>query len=94
MPTIQIKNVSERVHRQLKSQAANSGVSLQQYMLNLVCRQADIVTIEEKGARKRAEAIAYGEADVDSTMIVQIIREEREARERSLLANWRKQQRN
>ena len=87
MPTIQIKNVPERVHRQLKSQAAISGMSLQQYMLDLVCQQADTVTIEEMIARKRAEAIAYGEVNVDPNIIVQVIREEREARERSLLTD-------
>lgn len=86
MPTIQIKNVPERVHRQLKSRAANSGMSLQPYMLDLVCRQAEIVTIEEMIARKRAEAIAYGEVHVDRDLIVEVIRDERESRERSLPA--------
>ncbi len=87
MPSIQIKHVPEEVHCQLKSQAVNSGKSLQQYMLNLVCRQADFVTIEEMIARKRAEAIAYGEIHLDRDMIVEIICDEREARERSLPAN-------
>lgn len=87
MPTIQIKGVPDRVHRRLKSQAANSGRSLQQYMLDLVCRQADIVAIEEMIARNRAEAIAYGEVHIDPNMIVEIIRNEREARERSLPTN-------
>lgn len=86
MPNIQIQNVPERVHRQLRSQAANSGMSLQHYMLDLVCRQASIVTIDEMIARKRAEAIAYGEVHIDRDLIVEVIRDERESRERSLPA--------
>ncbi len=77
----------EEVHLKLKSQAVNSGKSLQQYLLDLVCRQADIVSIEEMIARKRAEAIAFGEVHLDRDMIVEVIRDEREARERSLPAN-------
>ena len=65
MATIQIKHVPDDVHRKLRTRAANSGKSLQQYMLEMACRQADIVTMEEMIARKRAEAIAYGEVDVD-----------------------------
>lgn len=79
MPAIQIKHVPEEVHRRLKSQAANSGKSLQQYMLDLACRQADIVTIEEMIARMRAEAIEFGERSVDRDLIVEIIRADRES---------------
>lgn len=84
MPTFQIKHVPEEVHRRLKSQAANSGKSLQQHMLDLACRQADIITIEEMIARKRAEAIAYGEVNLDPNTIVEVIRYEREARDWTL----------
>ena len=52
---------------------------MQQYMLDVVCRQADIATIEELIARKRAEAIAYGEVSLDRDMIVEIIRADRES---------------
>ena len=79
MATIQIKHVPDEVHRKLRTRAANSGQSLQQYMLEMACRQADIVTMEEMIARKRAEAIAYGETSVDRDLIVEIIRADRES---------------
>ena len=79
MATIQIKHVPDDVHRKLRTRAANSGKSLQQYMLDVVCRQADIATIEELIARKRAEAIAYGEVSLDRDMIVEVIRADRES---------------
>lgn len=79
MATIQIKHVPDDVHRKLRTRAANSGRSLQQYMLDMACRQADIVTMEEMIARKRAEAIAYGETNVDRDLIVEIIRADRES---------------
>ena len=79
MATIQIKHIPDEVHRKLRTRAAISGKSLQQYMLEMVCRQADIVTMEEMIARKRAEAIAYGETSVDRDLIVEIIRADRES---------------
>ena len=79
MATIQIKHVPDDVHRKLRTRAANSGKSLQQYMLDVVCKQADIVTIEEMIARKRADAIAYGETSIDRDLVVEIIRADRES---------------
>lgn len=79
MATIQIKHVPDEVHRKLRTRAANSGKSLQQYMLEMACRQADIVTMEEMIARKRSEAIAYGEVDLDPDLIVEIIRADRDS---------------
>lgn len=79
MATIQIKHVPDEVHRKLRTRAANSGKSLQQYMLDMACRQADIVTMEEMIARKRTEAIAYGEVDLDPDLIVEIIRADRDS---------------
>ena len=79
MATIQIKHVPDDVHRKLRIRAANSGKSLQQYMLDVVCKQADIVTIEEMIARMRAEAIEFGERSVDRDLIVEIIRADRES---------------
>ncbi len=48
-------------------------------MLDVVCKQADIVTIEEMIARMRAEAIEFGERSVDRDLIVEIIRADRES---------------
>ena len=79
MATIQIKHVPDDIHRKLRTRAANSGKSLQQYMLEMACRQADIVTMEEMIARKRSEAITYGEVDLDPDLIVEIIRADRDS---------------
>lgn len=80
MATIQIKHVPDEVHRKLRIRAANSGKSLQQYMLDMACRQADIATMEEMIARMRAEAIEFGETSVDPDLIVEVIRAERDSR--------------
>ena len=80
MATIQIKHIPDDVHRKLRTRAASAGQSLQQYMLDVVCRQAEIATIEELMARKRAEAIAFGEIDLDPELIVEVIRTERDSR--------------
>ena len=79
MATIQIKHVPDEVHRKLRTRAANSGKSLQQYMLDMACRQADIATMEEMIARMRSEALAYGEVDLDPDLIVEIIRADRDS---------------
>ena len=53
---------------------------MQNYMLEVVCKQADIVTIEEMLARKRAEALAFGAVEVNRDLIVEIIRNDRDSR--------------
>lgn len=80
MATIRIKQVPADVHRRLRTSAAGAGQSLQQYMLDTVCRQADIASAEELLARKRVEVLAYGELDIDPEMIVEIIRADRDSR--------------
>ncbi len=79
MATIQIKHIPDDVHRKLRVRAAASGQSLQQYMLDAVCRQADLASAEELLARKRVEALAHGQPDLDSQLIVDIIRADRES---------------
>ena len=80
MATIQIKHIPDDVHRKLRIRAASAGQSLQQYMLDAVCRQADHASAEEMLARKRAAALAHGESDLDPDLIVEIIRADRESR--------------
>lgn len=80
MATIQIKQVPEDVHRKLRIRAAGAGQSLQQYMLDAVCKQADLASAEELLARKRVEVLAHGELDIDPEMIVEIIRADRYSR--------------
>ena len=79
MATIQIKHVPEAVHRKLRIRAAAAGRSLQQYMLDAICRQADLASAEEMLARKRVEALSHGETHLDSSTIVEIIRSDRES---------------
>ena len=79
MATIQIKHIPDDVHRKLRVRAAAAGQSLQQYMLDAVCRQADLASAEELLARKRVEALAHGQSDLDSQLIVDIIRADRES---------------
>ena len=80
MATIQIKQVPPEVHRKLRIRAAREGQSLQQYMLDAVCKQADIASAQELLARKRVEVLGHGESDLDQELIVEIIRAERESR--------------
>ena len=77
MSTIQIKHVPEDVHRRLRVRAAAAGQSLQQYMLDAVCKQADFASAEELLAYKRVEALAHGDADLDRQLIVEVIRADR-----------------
>ena len=79
MATIQIKHVPDEVHEKLQRRAATAGQSLQQYMLDAVCREAEMAAVEELLAVKRVEALAYGEFDLDPDMIVEIIRADRES---------------
>lgn len=79
MATIQVKHVPEDVHRKLRIRAAATGQSLQQYMLDAVCRQADLASAEELLARKRVEALVHGDADLDPQLIVEVIRADRES---------------
>ncbi|MCE2512373.1 MAG: hypothetical protein J4F50_07425 [Acidimicrobiia bacterium] len=79
MATIQIKHVPEDIHRKLRIRAAAAGQSLQQYMLDAICRQADLASAEELLARKRVEALADSATHLDPSMIVETIRADRES---------------
>ncbi|MCY4632839.1 MAG: hypothetical protein OXE75_18420 [bacterium] len=79
MATIQIRHVPSDVHTKLRVRAASGGQSLQQYMLDVILKHADLPTAEELLARRRAQALALGETDLDPEMIVEIIRADRES---------------
>ena len=79
MATIQIKHVPDEVHEKLQRRAADSGQSLQQYMLEAVCREAELASMEELLARQRADALIYGEQELDLDLVVEIIRAHRDA---------------
>ena len=80
MATIRIRQVPDEVHRKLRTRAAATGQSLQQYMLESICRQAETAGIEELLASKRIEAMMYGATHLDRAAIVAVIRADRESR--------------
>ena len=53
---IQIRNVPDRLHRQLKSRAALAGMSLSDYLLEEIRRVAERPTLDELRARLAARA--------------------------------------
>ena len=79
MATIQVRHVPDEVHEKLCHRASQAGQSLQQYMLEAVCREAELASMEELLARKRVEALVYGELDLDPTTIVELIRADRDS---------------
>lgn len=72
---IQIRNVSERLHRLLKARAAMSGLSLSDYLLQEMERVAQYPTAEEFRRRLATRDVVSA---IDST--VQWVREERDSR--------------
>lgn len=55
---IQIRNVPETLHRQLKSRAALAGMSLSDYLLGEIRQVAERPTIDELRARLRSRSEA------------------------------------
>ncbi len=54
MATIQVRNVPDSVSRRLKARAAESGMSLSEYLLTELTRFASVPTREEMRARLRS----------------------------------------
>ena len=54
MATLQVRNVPDAVSRRLKARAAESGMSLSEYLLAALTRCASIPTREEMRARLRS----------------------------------------
>ncbi len=79
MGHIQIRNVPEDVHRTLKARAAKAGMSLSEYLLGALVELARRPTLEEMTARIQRRSRVRLDLPVE-----EIIREEREAREREL----------
>ena len=52
--TVQVRDVPENVHRRLKARAAESGISLSDYLRAELARMASLPTDEEMLARLRA----------------------------------------
>jgi plasmid stability protein len=83
MKNVQVRNVPERVHKVLRRRAAESGQSLQEYLLQLLEESAGRLTMNEwleqveKHVRGSKAKIPPGEA-------ARIIREERQKRDDEL----------
>ena len=50
---IQLRNVSPELHRTLKSRAALAGMSLSDYLIEIIAREAEKPTLEEFRERLR-----------------------------------------
>ena len=72
---IQIRNVPDALHRQLKSRAALAGMSLSDYLLNEIRQVAERPTIEELRARLQRRSAVN-----PSVPPAEIIRMERDRR--------------
>lgn len=70
---IQIRNVPDRLHRQLKSRAALAGMSLSDYLLTEIRQVAERPTIDELRAR-----LAGRPAASPSMSLAAAVREERD----------------
>jgi plasmid stability protein len=75
MPSVQIKNVPDDVHRALRSRAAAAGQSLQEYLLALLVEEARMepldVTLDRIGQRSGGS--------LTTEFAVKWIREDRES---------------
>ena len=72
---IQIRNVPDALHRKVKARAAMAGMSLSDYLLAEIRRNAEVPTLAEfEELLKRRQPVT---AELDT---VRILREEREAR--------------
>jgi plasmid stability protein len=76
---IQLRNVPEELHRKLKTRAAHAGKSLSDYLLEQIKREAEAPTIEEL-----IERLAALPPVKSKKSPAEIIREEREKRDRQL----------
>lgn len=75
MKMIQIRNVPDPLHRKLKSRAAQSGMSLSDYLLREIGRVAEVPTIEEM--LDRIDSLPRFTQPVD---IAAMIRKDRDSR--------------
>ncbi len=79
MPTIQIRNIPEEVHRKYRVRAAAAGMSLQEYIRQELIENAKHKTPAEVAAEIEEEIQHRGSNRGDILSIVDIIREDRES---------------
>jgi antitoxin FitA len=76
MPSVQIKNVPDDVHRVLRRRAATEGQSLQEYLLARLTRDAREETLDEVLARAGGRA----GGSLPPSFAAQALRSERDRR--------------
>ena len=76
MPTVQIKNVPDDVHRELRTRASRAGKSLQEYLLEMLTETARTETLE--AVLERASQRSGGELPL--SFAAEVLREERDRR--------------
>jgi antitoxin FitA len=74
MPNVQVRAVSDDVHRRLKSQAALAGQSLNEFLLARLTEIASVPTVPELAQRIRERAPYTGPSSAA------VVREERDRR--------------
>jgi antitoxin FitA len=72
---IQIRNVPEPLHRELKTRAAQAGVSLSDYLLEELRKVAEVPTLEQM-----LERLAQREPVTLSESVADAVRAERDSR--------------
>ena len=75
MSALQLRDVPDDVHRELKVRAARSGQSLSEYVLGVLTRHVSTPTFEEVAARVAGRAPVEPERSVGD-----LVRDERDAR--------------
>src|SRR5204863_7222976 len=85
MPHVQIRNMPSEMHRTLKARAAAAGMSLSDYLLKELRPIAALPPLDEVIAEARSRPL-YDFRKPAS----ELIREEREKRERQLVARHRR----
>jgi len=76
MPSIQVKDVPDDVHKTLRRRAAAAGQSLQEYLLARLVEEAATPTLEE--VLDRAKGRAGGRAGLEEA--ARLVRSERQSR--------------
>jgi plasmid stability protein len=80
MATIQIRNVPEEVHRAYQARAAAAGMSLQEYMLAELVRNARLRTPEDVVIEVEGRWHAEGTEGLSRTSSADLIAADRRAR--------------
>jgi antitoxin FitA len=85
MGHIQVRNVPDDIHRKLKARAAEAGISLSEYLKREISTMVEKPTLADVVERIRSRELY--DLDVD---VAEIIKDEREQRDRELFDRARR----